>query len=51
MGEFYGSRLPIAAADQLRSAGASLIAPEIHTVTGTTPANAVLLQGRLAGIL
>jgi len=45
LGEFYGSRLPIAVADQLRSAGASLIAPEIHTITGTTPANSVLLRG------
>jgi ABC-type lipoprotein release transport system permease subunit len=45
IGEFYGSRLPIAAAETLRSAGASLIVPEIHTVTGTTTANAVLLRG------
>jgi ABC-type lipoprotein release transport system permease subunit len=45
MGEFYGSRLPIRAAEQLRAAGASLVVPEIHTVTGTTPANAVLLRG------
>ena len=45
IGEFYGSRLPIAAAETLRSAGAGLIVPEIHTVTGTTTANAVLLRG------
>jgi len=45
IGEFYGSRLPIAVAEQLHSAGASLVVPEIHTVTGTTTANAVLLRG------
>jgi ABC-type lipoprotein release transport system permease subunit len=46
-GEFYGSRLkPVVAAD-LMERGASLVVPEIRTVTGTTMDNAVLLRGIL----
>jgi putative ABC transport system permease protein len=45
MGEFYGSRLPARVRKELSTAGASLVVPEIHTVIGTTPENAVLLRG------
>jgi ABC-type lipoprotein release transport system permease subunit len=45
MGEFYGSRLPAAVGDELKAAGASLVAPAIHTIVGTTTDNAVLLRG------
>jgi ABC-type lipoprotein release transport system permease subunit len=45
MGEFYGSRLPAAMQTGLSAAGASLVIPEIHSVVGTSPDNAVLLRG------
>jgi ABC-type lipoprotein release transport system permease subunit len=45
LGEFYGSRLPAQVGDELRAARASLVIPEIHTIVGTTPANAILLRG------
>lgn len=45
MGEFYGSRLPAALAEELKARGAVFILPQIHTVTGTTTDNAVLLRG------
>jgi ABC-type lipoprotein release transport system permease subunit len=45
MGEFYGSRLPASLQDELLAAGASLVIPEIHTIVGTTQADAILLRG------
>jgi ABC-type lipoprotein release transport system permease subunit len=45
MGEWAGSRLPVSVALQLAGAGASLIVPEIHTIVGTTPENAIMLRG------
>ncbi len=45
MGEFYGSRLPASLSEDLKTRGATLIIPEIHTVTGTSTDNAVLLRG------
>jgi ABC-type lipoprotein release transport system permease subunit len=45
MGEFYGSRLPYTLADELKARGARLIVPEIHTFTGTSGANTLLLRG------
>jgi len=45
MGEFMGSRLPASLAAQLTSAGASRAIPEIHSVVGSTPENAILLRG------
>ena len=45
MGEWYGSRMPASMAQELARAGASLIVPEIHTIVGTSPENAVLLRG------
>jgi ABC-type lipoprotein release transport system permease subunit len=45
MGEFYGSRLPASLQDELFAAGASLVIPEIHTIVGTTQADAILLRG------
>lgn len=45
MGEFYGSRLKPEVGESLHSRGISLVVPEIHTVTGTTMDNAVLLRG------
>jgi len=44
-GEFFGSRLPASMSDELRQAGASLVIPEIHTIVGTTYADAILLRG------
>jgi ABC-type lipoprotein release transport system permease subunit len=45
MGEIMGSRLEASLASQLSAAGASQVIPEIHTVVGSTPENAVLLRG------
>jgi ABC-type lipoprotein release transport system permease subunit len=45
LGEFYGSRLPSQLAGELVANGASLVVPEIHTITGATPASAILLRG------
>jgi len=45
LGEFYGSRLPAQVGDELRAARVSLVIPEIHTIVGTTTANAILLRG------
>jgi putative ABC transport system permease protein len=45
MGEFYGSRLPASLAADLRNMGASEAIPSIHTITGTTQQDAILLRG------
>lgn len=45
MGEFYGSRLPADLVVELKNRGSRLVIPEIHTVTGTSPDNAILLRG------
>lgn len=45
MGEFKGSRLPASIGDELIARGASLIVPQIHTIIGTAPENALLLRG------
>ena len=45
MGEFYGSRLPISLKDELLQMGAPWAEAEIHTVTGTSYDDAVLLRG------
>ena len=45
MGEFYGSRIPVEIGDALRARGYMDPVPEIHNVTGSTPASAVLLRG------
>jgi ABC-type lipoprotein release transport system permease subunit len=45
LGEFKGSRLSLAAGDQLTERGVSRLIPQIHTITGTSPADAVLLRG------
>lgn len=45
MGELYGSRLPAELRDELLRTGSSQVAAELHTVTGTSPENAVLLRG------
>jgi putative ABC transport system permease protein len=45
LGELYGSRLPPSIKQQLDNAGASLVVPEIHTVSGTSIENAVFLRG------
>jgi len=45
MGELYGSRLPDELRTELQNAGISQVAAEVHTVTGTSPENAVLLRG------
>jgi putative ABC transport system permease protein len=45
MGELIDSRLPAALDGQLAAAGASRRIPEIHTVTGSTPENSVMLRG------
>ncbi|PKN94759.1 MAG: hypothetical protein CVU44_02830 [Chloroflexi bacterium HGW-Chloroflexi-6] len=44
-GEFYGSRLPASLQNELLAAGASKAIPEIHTITGTTQQDAILLRG------
>lgn len=45
MGEFYGSRLPASLREELARKGISWMAAELHTITGTTPENAILLRG------
>jgi ABC-type lipoprotein release transport system permease subunit len=45
MGEFYGSRLPASLRNDLAMRGISQIAAELHTITGTSPENAILLRG------
>jgi ABC-type lipoprotein release transport system permease subunit len=45
MAEFYGSRIPADVGRQLLDRGASRAIPEIHSIVGTTPQNAVLLRG------
>jgi ABC-type lipoprotein release transport system permease subunit len=45
MGEFYGSRLPASLSEKLSQQGISWMAAELHTITGTTPENAILLRG------
>ena len=45
MGELYGSRLPAELRNELQRKGSSQVAAELHTVTGTSPENAVLLRG------
>jgi putative ABC transport system permease protein len=45
VGEITGSRIPIQVGDDLLEAGASFAIPEIHAITGTSNANAVLLRG------
>jgi ABC-type lipoprotein release transport system permease subunit len=45
LGEMLGSRLPAAWGETLAAYGPALVVPEIHTVVGTTPENAVLLRG------
>lgn len=44
-GEFFGSRLPAQTAASLLAGGASLVVPEIRTVTGTKPEDMLLLRG------
>lgn len=44
-GEFYGSRLPMQTGQLLRARGASLVEPEIRTITGTSGQDAILLRG------
>jgi putative ABC transport system permease protein len=45
MGEFYGSRLSINLREDLLKRGISWVSAELHTITGTTPENAILLRG------
>lgn len=45
MGEFYGSRVPAGLGADLLAGGASLAVPEIHSVVGLSPQDAVLLRG------
>lgn len=45
LGEFYGSRLTPSTGESLRAAGVSQVLPEIHTITGTSHQDAVLLRG------
>jgi putative ABC transport system permease protein len=45
MGEFYGSRLSASLRQELLNQGESWAATEIHTITGTTPGDAILLRG------
>jgi putative ABC transport system permease protein len=45
MGEFYGSRLSSDLRKELLNQGESWAAAEIHTITGTTPGDAILLRG------
>ena len=44
MGEFYGSRLPASLKKDLAQQGISWTAAEIHTITGTSPENAILFK-------
>lgn len=45
VGEFVGSRIPASVAGELRARGAAEPVAEIHVVTGTSGADAVLLTG------
>ncbi len=45
LGELHGSRLPVSILDQFRESGYSQIVPQINTVIGTSPENALLLRG------
>jgi ABC-type lipoprotein release transport system permease subunit len=45
LGEFYGSRIPANTGALLLAQGASLAVPEIHSVVGVSPQDAVLLRG------
>jgi lipoprotein-releasing system permease protein len=45
LGEFKGSRLPSSVAGELSAKGSSLVVPQIHTIIGTSPENAILLRG------
>ena len=45
MGEFFGSRLPLEMGGELKAGGASLVEPQIRTVTGTSLEEMVLLRG------
>ncbi len=44
-GEIVGSRLPAQVGADLRSAGASVVIPEIHAIVGSSSENAVMLRG------
>jgi len=45
MGEFYGSRLPASLRNDLEKSGETQVSAELHTITGTSPENAILLRG------
>jgi ABC-type lipoprotein release transport system permease subunit len=45
LGELHGSRLPASIVDQLQDKGISHVVPEINTIIGTSPENALLLRG------
>ena len=45
MGEFFGSRLPASLREELLKQGIDWVAGQLHTVTGTSPENALLLRG------
>ena len=45
VGEFAGSRIPVAVADDLRAAGVTDVVAEVHAVTGTAGTNAMLISG------
>lgn len=45
LGEFYGSRVPASLETDLRNLGISQAVPFIHTITGTTQQEAILLRG------
>lgn len=45
VGEFAGSRIPAAVGDALLAAGVSEAIPEVHAVTGTSGADAMLVAG------
>ena len=45
LGEFYGSRLPGTLRQSLIDMGISMVVPEIHSLTGTSAVNAILIRG------
>jgi len=45
VGEVTGSRIPAAVGEELLAGGVAFAIPEIHAITGTSNANAVLLRG------
>jgi len=45
LGELNGSRLPASVAGELSARGSTLVVPQIHTIIGTSPENAILLRG------